>query len=75
MIEKKRWLLITFHTTSEAMAMEQRCQEAGLAGRLIPVPRTITADCGLAWAMPPGERARLSAVEELPYSALLEMEL
>ena len=44
MIEKKRWLLITFHTTSEAMAMEQRCQEAGLAGRLIPVPRTITAD-------------------------------
>ena len=45
MIEKKRWLLITFHTTSEAMAMEQRCQEAGLAGRLIPVPRTITADC------------------------------
>ena len=35
MIEKKRWLLITFHTTSEAMAMEQRCQEAGLAGRLI----------------------------------------
>ena len=31
MIEKKRWLLITFHTTSEAMAMEQRCQEAGLA--------------------------------------------
>lgn len=29
MIEKKRWLLITFHTTSEAMAMEQRCQEAG----------------------------------------------
>ena len=41
MIEKKRWLLITFHTTSEAMAMERRCQEAGLAGRLIPVPRTI----------------------------------
>ena len=36
---------------------------------------TITADCGLAWAMPPGERARLSAVEELPYSALIEMEL
>ena len=53
MIEKKRWLLITFHTTSEAMAMEQRCQEAGLAGRLIPVPRTITADCGLAWRSEP----------------------
>ena len=75
MIEKKRWLLITFHTTSEAMAMEQRCQEAGLAGRLIPVPRTITADCGLAWAMPPADRGRLEEVAELSRSDCLEMEL
>ena len=61
MIEKKRWLLITFHTTSEAMAMEQRCQEAGLAGRLIPVPRTSpptaalhggqSCPCGRSWRL------------------------
>ena len=62
MIEKKRWLLITFHTTSEAMAMEQRCQEAGLAGRLIPVPRTITADCGLAWCSEPAQETALLAL-------------
>ena len=67
MIEKKRWLLITFHTTSEAMAMEQRCQEAGLAGRLIPVPRTITADCGLAW------RAELSLRPQLAFYFLLSI--
>ena len=64
MIEKKRWLLITFHTTSEAMAMEQRCQEAGLAGRLIPVPRTITADCGLAWRAELSLRPQLEALTQ-----------
>ena len=64
MIEKKRWLLITFHTTSEAMAMEQRCQEAGLAGRLIPVPRTITADCGLAWRAEMSLRPQLEALTQ-----------
>ena len=49
MIEKKLWLLVTFHTTTGAMEMEKRCKESGLAGRLIPVPRSITADCGMAW--------------------------
>lgn len=49
MMEKKEWLLVTFHTTASAMAIEKRCKEAGIAGRLIPVPRSITADCGMAW--------------------------
>ena len=70
MIEKKRWLLITFHTTSEAMAMEQRCQEAGLAGRLIPVPRTITADCGLAWRAELSLRPQLEALTQSFCAAL-----
>ena len=47
---KKEWkLIITFYTTTEAMAMEQACKEEGAEGRLIPVPRSITAGCGLAW--------------------------
>ena len=49
MMEKKRWLLVTFHTTAGAMDLEKRCKAAGLPGRLIPVPRSITADCGMAW--------------------------
>lgn len=72
---KKPTLVITFPTTTAALGWERACLERSVPGRLIPVPVTITADCGLAWAMPLGERARLSAVEELPYSALLEMEL
>lgn len=72
---KKPTLVITFPTTTAALGWERACQERRVPGRLIPVPVTITADCGLAWAMPPGERARLSAVKELPYSALIEMNL
>ena len=76
MIEKKRWLLITFHTTSEAMAMEQRCQEAGLAGRLIPVPRTITADCGLAWRAELSLRPQLEALtQSMDVAGYYELEL
>lgn len=49
MIKKQNKLVITFHTTTEAMAMERVCKEAGADGRLIPVPKAITAGCGLAW--------------------------
>ena len=42
-------LVITFHTTTDAMAMEQACKETKADGRIIPVPRVISAGCGLAW--------------------------
>ena len=49
MIKKEMKLVITFYTTTDAMAMEQVCKEAGADGRIIPVPRMISAGCGLAW--------------------------
>lgn len=49
MRKQERKLIITFDTTADAMAMEQFCHERGLPGRLIPVPRDISAGCGLAW--------------------------
>lgn len=49
MREKKLQLVVTFHTTADAMAMEQTCKERQAPGRLIPVPRAISAGCGLAW--------------------------
>lgn len=52
MREKTKKLVITFHTTTEAMAMETACRTSGIAGRLIPVPTEITAGCGLAWICP-----------------------
>ena len=50
MLRKKAMkLIVTFHTTADAMAMESACRERKVPGRLIPVPRSISAGCGLSW--------------------------
>lgn len=49
MRKKELKLVVTFHTTADAMAMEKACKEHGAPGRLIPVPRSISAGCGLSW--------------------------
>ena len=49
MIKKTEKLVITFFTTTAAMAMERICKEQHADGRIIPVPGSISADCGLAW--------------------------
>lgn len=49
MLQKKLCLVVTFDATDAAMAAEKYCLERGVPGRLIPVPREITAGCGLAW--------------------------
>lgn len=58
---KQPALVITFAATTQALAAEAFCQEEGLPGRLIPVPREITAGCGLAWKAPPQEEVSLPA--------------
>lgn len=45
-------LVVTFHTTADAMAMESWCKKIQAPGRMIPVPRAISAGCGLAWCAP-----------------------
>ena len=59
MREKQQRLIVTFRTTTGAMAMEKAAGEAALPGRLIPVPRCISAGCGLCWASPPDCREEL----------------
>ena len=46
---RKRCVVVSFATTAAALRWEQEAKAAGLPGRLIPVPREITAGCGLAW--------------------------
>lgn len=59
MRKKELRLVITFHTTAEAMAAERFCKEQGIPGRLIPVPRQLSAGCGLAWSAPVEDSGRL----------------
>lgn len=59
---KERRLIVAFHTTHDAMAFEDYCLSRGAAGRLIPLPREISAGCGLAWSAPPGDGTGLRAL-------------
>ena len=49
---KKAYKIVTFATTTAAMAMESFCLENNLSGRLIPVPQEISSGCGVAWRVP-----------------------
>lgn len=65
MRKKELKLIITFHTTAESIAMEKMCKENGIGGRMIPVPREISAGCGLAWCCDPElEREMVQFMEE-----------
>ena len=48
MIKKVPRYLLTFFNTSGAIAVERFCKEHEIPGRLIPVPREISASCGLS---------------------------
>ena len=62
MLQKKLCLVVTFDATAAAMAAEKYCLERGVPGRLIPVPREITAGCGLAWKAEVDQEEAVTAV-------------
>ena len=67
------YCIFTFHTTMEAIAFEKTCKEEKVAGRLIPVPRQISAGCGLAWRANPEQElllCRMAEEHELQYAAV-----
>ena len=62
MRKKELKLIITFHTTADAMNMEKICKEKNIAGRLIPVPRSISAGCGMSWCTDLSEEEKIKEV-------------
>lgn len=73
---KELQCVITFHATTEAMAFEDSAKAAGLKGRLIPVPTSITAGCGLAWRDAPENKEtliRFMGDEGLAFEAIHEI--
>lgn len=75
MRKKENKLVITFHTTADAMAMEKACKTEAQEGRLIPVPRVLSAGCGMAWASPlldPEQMKRWMDERNLGYESMQE---
>lgn len=59
MREKQPSIVVTFYTTAEAMATKKLCKEKGIDGKLISAPRSLSADCGIAWRSDAAYRERL----------------
>ncbi len=51
-MSEKTTVVVTFHTTAEALAFRKTCERNGAPGRLTTIPRDITAGCGYAWSVP-----------------------
>jgi len=75
--ELKPSIIITFHTTSEAMALEALCGEDSIEGKLISAPRELSSDCGIAWCGSVNTKEsliQLMAKENLEFDKIHEME-
>ncbi len=55
-------LVAIFHSIHRVMKAEKILKKAGADFLLIPVPRQLSSDCGLAIRYPPAERARIEAI-------------
>lgn len=76
MRKKELRVVVSFQTTTQALAMEEAGKAGGLKGRLIPIPQQITADCGLAWSEPADGRRALEQIlreNHLSYDRLTEL--
>ena len=54
--------LATFDTTHMALFFEKSCRAEGLDVRIVPVPRQLSASCGLACSYPCGELQRVKDI-------------
>lgn len=76
MRKKELKLIITFHTTADAIALEKACKEAQAPGRMIPVPRELSAGCGLAWCTEPENRQSMEGFlsqQEIEFEDIAEL--
>ena len=65
-------MVLIFRGTHQVMSAEKHLKKGGVAMRLIPVPRRLTSDCGLAIRISadllPKARKVLSAAKLIPKS-------
>ena len=63
-VKKTPRTVLTFPTTTDAIRFEKAAHEWKYAGRMIPVPREISAGCGLAFSAPTGKANGLKRMAE-----------
>lgn len=78
MLKKKLKLIVTFYTTSAAMATEKVCKENDIIGNLISAPRELSADCGISFATEISNRERIEKLlkeKNIEFENIVEIEV
>ncbi len=57
-------LYVLFYTFAEAMATEAACGREGLSGKLVSVPRKLSAGCGVSWECAPELKEEVTGLLE-----------
>ncbi len=68
--------VVLFVNTQAAIRAEQALQAEGIASKLIPVPRELSSECGMALRIPGSEGERVRALLEsrrIPFGAIREL--
>ena len=76
--ESVKTAVASFHTTTDALAFKQAAAGEGLRGRLAPIPRQLSAGCGMAWLEPEAAAELLDSLAqrsgiELEQAVVLEL--
>lgn len=75
MQEKKKFDLVLFDSPHHAISFDQKAKEMELGGRLIPVPRTLSASCGMCYRSHTENRNLLKefmTVQEVLFNCVVE---
>jgi len=56
--------VVLFHSTSHAIRAEKVLIQAGFKIKMIPTPRRLSSDCGMALRFDPSDEARIAATLE-----------
>lgn len=72
-VVKEGDFIAVFHSVHRVLKAEKILKEAGIAFTLIPAPRQLSADCGLALCFDPVERARIAAMLDRAGVAIVEL--
>jgi hypothetical protein len=55
-------LIVLFQSTHNAIKAERICLAAGVVCQVIPVPREISSDCGIALEIDNGDKERVEQI-------------
>ncbi len=57
-----RVILFLFRSVHDVIMADKNCQSAGIHCKIIPVPRSVTSQCGLCVEADPQEEKKIAAI-------------